>query len=149
MSYFVVSQELRFSFIEMDTKLLELLGSNKTYINRREYKLCMTAFLGHMPSEVELEFLFDNRCLIPLSELRNLITRHCHQKTDREFEAMQIFRLFDIEGKGYIGLKDLHRVWKNTTSHLSWRHLSECFREISIGNKLCYDLFKTMYLAEM
>ncbi|GJQ73714.1 hypothetical protein Trydic_g14048 [Trypoxylus dichotomus] len=132
----------------MKTEFGKLLGTNKTYVNKREYKLCLTAFLGHIPTDFELEILFDGNCSIPSAEVEKIIQRHILQKTDKEFEAMQIFRLFDCKSKGYINLNDVYRVWKDASPYLSWRHISECFNDVSVENKLHYDLFKAMYIAD-
>lgn len=132
----------------MESKLNTLIGKNKTMVNRREYKLCLTAFVGHTPSEFELEILFHDACSIPISHMKKVITRYTSPAIDRECEAIQIFRLFDSDGKGCINLKDIYRTWKKISPSLSWKHISECFNDISIDNNLHFDLFKTMYIAE-
>lgn len=131
----------------METKLATLIGEHRTRINKREYKLCLIAFLGHSPSDIEMEILFQNNVTIPLADVKKVITRHARQNNDLEYEAMEIFRLFDCENKGYINLKDVHRTWKAVSPYLSWTHLSECFSDVSVDNKMYYDLFKTMYVG--
>lgn len=104
-------------------------------ISTREFSLVMRA-LGLNPTEAELlNFIHDidtdKDGAINFEEFANFMVDKL-KPMNREEDLIEAFKVFDIEGKGYIAAEELRRVMTNLGEKLTDVEVNEMVREADI-----------------
>lgn len=122
-------------------------------ITTQELNDVMTA-LGQSPTEEDLKKMLqevdtDGNGIIDLNEFLNLITRH-QETSDPEKDMLDVFRMFDKNGDGFITADELSLVMTNLGQSMSDDEVREMIGEADNDGdgRIDYEEFVKMMMTK-
>ena len=114
----------------------------------------MLGQLGHVIDDMELNDLIDNidknhNGYIDLDEFM-LLTKNASTNSKADDEMKDTFKMFDIDGDGFISREELSKVMEGLGEKLSQKEIDDLFKQWDLNNdgKICYNEFVAAMMSQ-